>query len=83
MGAKNYTFQVFCSFKMQYTFAEDEVARDPGGDETDFEPKDEALEALELELNELLSSNYPVSDVDASADSNGFIGMTEEPEQGS
>jgi hypothetical protein len=50
---------------MQYTFTSDEVQPDPGGDETDFEPKDEALEALERELEGYLSENYPVTDVDA------------------
>ncbi|MBI1918905.1 MAG: hypothetical protein HYS12_29805 [Planctomycetes bacterium] len=78
MTAKNYTFYVYCTFRMQYIFNEDEVQRDPGGDETDFEPKDEALEALERELAEYLSETYPVTDVDASADSNSFIGVDEE-----
>jgi hypothetical protein len=78
MAAKHYTFDVYCTFKMQYTFSADEVQRDPGGDETDFEPKDEALEALERELEGYLSENYPVADVDASADSNSFLGVDEE-----
>jgi hypothetical protein len=51
----------------------------PGGDETDFEPRDEALQALERELDQYSSENYPVTDVDASADSDSFLGMDEEP----
>ena len=78
MSSKNYTFHVYCSFKIQYTFTEDEVDRDPGGDETDFEPTDEALQALEHELQEFLGENYVIDDVDASADSNSFIAAEED-----
>ena len=79
MEAKSYIFRVHCTFTMQYTFNEDEVQRDPGGDETDFEPKDEALEALEREMEQHLSGIYSVSDVDASADSNSLLAIEEEP----
>lgn len=76
--SKSYVFHVYCTFKMQYTFNEDEVHRDPGGDKTDFEPNDEALEALDRELEEYLSENYVVSDVDSSADSQSFIALEED-----
>ena len=79
MVAKHYVFDVYCSFKMQYTFTEDEVQLDPGGDDSDFEPTDEALEALEHRLDEYLVGNYCVAEVDASADSNSFIGLGEDP----
>lgn len=72
MPKKNYTFHVYCSFRLQYTFTEHEVERDPGGDETDFEPTDEALETLEGELQEYLGENYVVYDIDVSADSTSF-----------
>jgi hypothetical protein len=79
MHTKKYTFQIYCTFKMQYTFTGDEVQQDPDGDATDLEPKDEALNALQRELEEYLAENYPVSQVDASADSSAFLGMDEEP----
>jgi hypothetical protein len=79
MGTKHYTFYVYCTFRMQYTFTADEVQEDPDGDAADLEPKDEALRVLERELAEYLSENYPVSEVDASADSDSFLGIDGEP----
>jgi hypothetical protein len=78
MAAKHYVFEVYCSFKMQYTFSEQEVQRDCGGDETDFEPTDKALEALQRELEEHLSSDYGCMDVHASADSDSLLAVEED-----
>ena len=77
---KKYTFTVCCTFNVQFTFDESEVEPDPGGDETDVEPKDEALETLEREIESYLSEQYGVFDFDASTDSGLLLGVAEEPE---
>lgn len=71
---RSYTFMVYCSFKMQHTFLEDEVQIDPDGDGEEFEPTSVALATLEQELEEYLFSSYGAGDVDVSADSNSFLG---------
>ena len=73
--APHYTFYVSCSFRMQYTFTEKEVQADPGGNEKDFEPTDEALRALEQDLADHLGQNYTVTDVQADADSDSLLGV--------
>ena len=73
---RHYTFNLLCSFRMQFTFTEKEVQPDPDGDEKDFEPTDEALRALEQEVAEHLGQNYAVSDVEVDADSDSLIGVT-------
>jgi hypothetical protein len=62
---------------MQYTFSEDEVVRDLSGDGDDAEPTDEALSNLEAELEDHLFQMYPITEVDASADSNSLIAIAE------
>ena len=69
MTQKRYTFTVACSFTMQHTLDESEIELDPDGNETDVEPTARALLALARELEGLLYTHYPVSDVDASSDS--------------
>jgi len=78
MTQKRYTFNVTCSFTMQHTCDESEIEPDPGGNETDVEPTDRALLALARGLEELLSTHYPVSDVDASSDSEMLLGTADD-----
>ena len=78
MAKKTYTFNVCCSFEMQFTFRDDEVEPCPDGGETDVEPTDEALEALQRELEEYLSKHYVVSEIDASAEPDSLLGTQEE-----
>lgn len=73
----NFTFKVFCSFEMEYTFSEDEVERDLNVRPEDADPTDAALEALERELGEHLSQLYPGIEVDASADSASLLAVFE------
>ncbi len=73
----SYTFKVFCSFEMEYTFAEDEVERDLNVRPEDADPTDAALLALASELEEHLSQLYPVISIAASADSASLIAVSE------
>jgi len=77
---KLYTFNVLLSFSMQHTFREDEVeqAFGDGGDKDDFEPTTEALQQLEGELDEYLSQNYVVKDVDAYAEFDSLLGINDD-----
>lgn len=58
---KHHTFRVNCGFIMQYTFEETEIG--PHG-----EPTEEAVAALEEELEEYLHQNYGVDLVDVEVD---------------
>ena len=75
---KLYTFNVSFSFDMQFTFTDSEVRTAEEGEEDDIEPKDEALAALEKEIEKYLSKEYPVSKIEAFADFDSFLGVTEE-----
>jgi hypothetical protein len=77
-GGKIYTYNVICSFNLQYSFTESEVENDPGGAETDFNPTDKALKTLEKDLRETLGQNYAVSNLEAYAESDSLLGITEE-----
>ena len=65
---------------MQYTFAEKEVqpasASGEGGGDDVFDPTDKALADLAQEIEEYLSENYPVKEVDAFADSDSLLGTS-------
>jgi hypothetical protein len=52
---KHYTFNVTCSFTMQFTFDAKGVERDPDGDYDDYEPTEAAIVQLQDELQEYLS----------------------------
>ena len=47
---KLYTFNVGCSFELQYTFTESQVEPDHESDEGAVEPTSEAIRELEKEL---------------------------------
>jgi hypothetical protein len=57
---KHHTFQVTCVFTMQYTFDESEIG-------PDGEPSEEAVLALEEELQTHLHPNYGIDQVDVEA----------------
>lgn len=82
MSEKYYTFKVFCTFEMQYTFTESEVERDADGGEYAVEPTDAAIEALEAEVLEYVSQNYPVESVEVSTDSDLIMHDPRNPDIG-
>lgn len=69
MAVKHYTFYVYTTFKMQYTFTEKEVEPDEDAGDGAVEPTGDALHALELELQEYLGQNYSVEEIEVSTDS--------------
>jgi hypothetical protein len=75
---KAYSFQVSCSFTLQFTFPESDVERDPGGDSRDFHPTDEALRRLAEELAQINEDRYPVNDFHPSAESENLLGVHDE-----
>ena len=76
----SYTFNLVCSFELQYTFSESEVELDSGSDsEKDFCPTDAALQALAREMTEVLGQNWPVCSFEAHADSDSLLRVVEEP----
>lgn len=58
---KHHTFKVTCGFTMQYTFDETEIG-------PDGEPTEEAVQALEEELEAYLCENYSVDFVEVDVD---------------
>ena len=79
---KHYTFHVYATVKMQFTFTEAEVEHDPDGDDTAVEPTAEALGALERELEEYLGQNYVVDEIEVSSDSDMILHDPREPYEG-
>jgi hypothetical protein len=75
---KIYTFRVQCSFELECSFTEDEVEPEPGGTDEDFNPTDEAILTLEKELREALGANYHVTSLEAFAESDELIGISDE-----
>lgn len=72
---KHYTFNLTCSFTMQFTFTNQQVQRDADGGDGDVEPTDAALIQLEAEMKEYLQQAYPVADkVEIFADSDDLLG---------
>jgi len=77
---KHYTFNVVCSFTMQFTFTESELQPDSDGSESDVEPSDMALIKLEQELRDFLSQHYYVKNVEVYADSDALLGIVNDSE---
>jgi hypothetical protein len=77
---KVYTFKVGCSFNTQWGFSESEVSLDPDGHEGDVEPSAEALHALRVEIEALLSETLSVDGLEVWAESDDLVGTEEEPE---
>jgi hypothetical protein len=76
-GKRIYTYDVICSFNLQYSFTESEVEKDPGGDEGDFNPTDKAIRNLEMDLKQTLGHNYAISNFEAHAESDDLIGISD------
>lgn len=76
MAGTLYTFNVQCSFDVQYTFNESEIESDPDGEEGSVRPTEAALQALEGELYNALHQNHAVDKVMAWADSDSAIGTS-------
>jgi hypothetical protein len=74
---KFYTYNVSFSFEMQFTFPASDVEPASEGGKNDFDPTDEALSALEKEVKEYLSENYTIGDIEAFADFDSLLGVTE------
>lgn len=68
---KHHTFRVNCGFIMQYTFEETEIG-------PDGEPTEDAVAALEEELEEYLHQNYGVDLVDVEVDM--LLGVDDDPD---
>lgn len=79
---KHYTFHVYATVKMQFTFPETELEPDPDSDDTSVEPTTEALEVLERELEEYLGQNYVVDEIEGSSDSDMILHDPREPFEG-
>jgi len=77
MKKKYYTYQMSCSFQMQYTFSQDELVKASEGDENDFEPSDGSLINLQNEMREYLSQKWSVSDVEVDAEFDSLLGVIE------
>lgn len=75
---KSYTYQVHCTFTVQFTFSEREVKAAEEGTEGDVDPTQEALDGLAAELQECLSQNFSVTDVQAHADFDDLLGVNSE-----
>ena len=76
---KHYTFNVRCSFSMQYTFTDDEVEPTEEGGESDVDPTSAALKAIERELQEHLSEQYgSISELDVGADFDDLLGVVDD-----
>lgn len=73
--SKLYTYNVLCSFKLQYTFTQDEVEQAEEGAEGDLDPKATALEQVAAEIREQLEENFAVSEVEAWADFDELLGI--------
>ena len=73
---KHITFEVSCSFTMQYTFTEQEVQQDEEGNEGDVAPMDAAISQLEKELKEYIGNAYPdVCNVEVYTDAGDILGV--------
>lgn len=75
---KLFTYNLTCSFEMQFTFTASEVEQSDEGGEGDFSPTDEALESLEKELQEYIGQNYPVQKLEISGDFDDLLGTSNE-----
>ena len=68
---------MICSFNLQYSFTESEVEQDPGGDEGDFNPTDEAIQTLEKDLQKTLGDDYVITKFEAYVESDELLGISD------
>jgi hypothetical protein len=74
---KHYTYNLSVSFRMQFTFTENEVEPSEDGGPKDRDPSQRALENLEEELREHLRQHYTVDDIEVSGDFDDLLGIDE------
>jgi len=77
MPKKLFTYEVVVSFKTQFTFAESEVEQSDEGDEGDLSPTDTALEALGKEIEECLSQQFCIENMEVWSDFDHLLGVDE------
>lgn len=70
-----YTYHVHCSFRLQFTFSQDEVVAAEEGKEGDLDPTQAALDGLASDLQECLTENFAVTDVQVHADFDDLLGV--------
>jgi len=73
-----YTFEVTCTFRLQYSFKDAEVEPKAGGAEGDLVPTDGAIRALANEIEETLGYRHQVTDLKVEMDSNDLLGVAED-----
>ena len=75
---KTHTFRVSCSFTFQHSFVESEVEPDPDGSDTDLQPTEGALSALQAELEAKLGHEYSLSSISLDVDSDNLLGTADD-----
>jgi hypothetical protein len=79
---KHYTYEVICSFTMQYTFTADEVEQGDGTDPGEFEPTETALAALREEVREHLQLEFfGVDDLNIEAETDNLLGIEDDTKE--
>lgn len=77
----HYTFNVTCSFDMQFTFTERDVEQDSEGNTDDFVPTEEAMLQLEVELREHLEQKFGAANVEVYTDSDALLGVVDDADE--
>jgi hypothetical protein len=76
---EHYAFTVVGSFKMQYTYSDQEVQPDADGNDADVEPTEEAQRQLEGRLTECLGREFALmGNVEVFADSDALLGVDDD-----
>lgn len=79
MSKKHFTYNVACSFNMQFTFPESDVEQSDEGDEGNMSPTDLALESLGKEIEECLGEQFGgVTNVEVCADFDDLLGVDDD-----
>jgi hypothetical protein len=73
-----HTFRVSCSVVLQYSFTESEVTQDPEGRKADVVPTDQAIAALQADIEATLGEDHAVSSVIVDVGSDDLLGTREE-----
>jgi hypothetical protein len=72
---KTYTFQVACSFALQYSFPEAEIEQLSNGGAPNFLPTKLALLALQARLEETLGEDHAVSALTVHVEPDDLLGV--------
>ncbi|MEP7282789.1 MAG: hypothetical protein ABI696_12485 [Rubrivivax sp.] len=73
-----YTYNVTCSFTVQYTFTENEVEQAVEGGEGDLDPTSVALAEMAAEVRDCLADRFGIVEVEAWADFDELLGDEED-----